>query len=785
MNKVWECVIDVFIGILIMFVSVSVYFGLRTESVIKTMYEGITEEFVVDVKKNGLLTLGDYENYMERMGTGNSLFDISFEHRYKLYEPEYRFKTLEEILEEQNNAYTGSNDYHYREVITERPPVEDPINDGNLNTETNESILANAVNTPADPNHVHDEHCYHGHKHLGSKVFIHEHAHTSLCKEYISHIYIPTTCNSCHKDYYGGTVVYYWNENTRTVDFVYSDLTGTRECPSCGSSNLTNGEQIYYYKYSCNYNLEPGNERTPYGIVYQYEKTDPQDRSFSSTHTSGCYAYHITKELKDSYEYSPFINSLYEASAASAFSKMLYTDLCQGYCYIPRYIRVGISSRYYYDNKDLSSLPNLCYITYSPYVNADGEIRFRFVNYMYKNYSETPISGSNNPGFPTNISPQELIGLAGSKAQIRNYFKEFFGSIFIERLNFSDYTTHLQWFRGVWINNPGLPSTLTDGTEYVKICDFDHSLGTNRWICTCGLEEDYTLGCDKIIVSLEPTHSTQTVYINDPLIITAVATYRNGSSETVLCSTEFDASSLVKDREVTISYINSINSVNYTHNATITITVIPRNKSCPKGHIYNLNDDGSDPGCPYCREWVESLRVINPTTSPIVITIGTTLQDNNVKLLATYMDGHTEEVSSGYVDNLDIAYLGTKPVIIGYKGASVTVLVTTKCATMICDICGYEYSLYPDGTNPGCPRCIQKIPVFTGNIMIYEHINHTEEILDMLYKKKRYFFNVDDVFGITVTNKSSTVARSVLRRVYPSLTDKWLNIEKKEHVLSK
>ena len=50
------------------------------------MYKGITEDFIADVKRNGVLTL-DEVSYIGRMGRGNDLFDISFEHRYKLYEP--------------------------------------------------------------------------------------------------------------------------------------------------------------------------------------------------------------------------------------------------------------------------------------------------------------------------------------------------------------------------------------------------------------------------------------------------------------------------------------------------------------------------------------------------------------------------------------------------------------------------------------------------------------------------------------------------------------------------
>ena len=103
----------------------------------------------------------------------------------------------------------------------------------------------------------------------------------------------------------------------------------------------------------------------------------------------------------------------------------------------------------------------------------------------------------------------------------------------------------------------------------------------------------------------------------------------------------------------------------------------------------------------------------------------------------------------------------------------------------MCDICGYEYDLYPDGTNPGCPNCIQKIPVFTGNIMEYEHINHTEEILETLYDREEYILNIDDIFTVSVKNKTSNIARMLLRKIYPSISDRWFIINKSEYILKR
>lgn len=794
MNKVWECIIDVFIGLLIIFVSVFIYFGLRTEAVMKAMYGDITKDFISDVKKNGVITSDDYEKYTEMMGVGNGLFNISLEHRYKILEPEYRFKTLEEIIDDQNKAYKGSNEYHYRDVVTERPYVENPINDGNFNKDTNESILADAEDKPADSNHVHDENCYDGHRHTGSKEFIHEHAHSGACTEYISYIIINATCSVCKNAFDNGYVDYYWDTNTNSV--IHNFTHWRNVCPNCGSTSYVNGNLIYYYQWSCGYDYDVSGlgimgttEHIPRNVVYQYIKSYPQENNGFITYTSGCYAYHTSKELKDSYTYYDFTNSLNLDSARRAFDTMLYRDNCQGYCYIPRYIRIGISSRYYYDKRELDDLPNIYYITYESYVDSNGDIRFRFKNYMWKQYgSDTPVYGYSNLGFPTNITVQELRYLYSSFNTIKGYFDNLLGRGRADQYNPSDLTTHLQWFSQrtrQFEYYGGTYYVIEDATEYINVCGFDHSLGVNTWVTICGHEEDYSLECDKLIVSITPTHSNQTVYINDPLITTAKAVYMNGSEKTVLCETDFSTSAICKDMTAILTYSYTIEGKTYSNTCEITVTVIPRNKNCPNGHVYNLNADGTDPGCPYCRAWVESLRIIRPTTTPIIITIGTTLQENNVTLLATYMDGHTEEVSDGYVDNLDTCYLGTKPVTIGYKGVSITVPVTTVCATMVCDICGYEYNLYPDGTNPGCPNCISKIPVFTGNIMEYEHINHTEEILEELYNSGRYSFNVNDVFSIKVSNKLSTTARQILRKIYPSITKRWFLIEKSEYIMTK
>lgn len=556
MNKTWLYIIDIFTGLLIMFVAVALYFGLRTETVMKSMYEEITEEFISDIKKTGNISIGSYEQYVEEMGTGNNLFNISYEHRYTIIEPEYRYKSLAEIIEEQKKTFSGSNNYYYIEVITERPHVHDPINEGGLNTDTNESVIEKAVNIPPDPNHTHGDSCYNGTKHI----------HDSNC---------PST---------------YHAVNSKTVesstDFEYHE--------GCGGT-------LYYYAYVT--------QCTECDAYFHYSQT-------------GC---------------SGNCGTYQWANSGGCSCKGYYTYSCE-----------KIEERYY-DN---------------------------------------------------------------------------------------------------------------DGNEA-------------------------GLSCNSMVVSLTPTHPIQKVYTKEPLITTAKATYQDGSIRIVLCKTEFSTTNIGKEQTAELKYSYRVDGDSYIMVCDVEVTIIPRYATCSRGHAYNLDDDASDPGCPYCRQWVDHIKIIEPSISPIVFIIGTTLQDNGVKLLATYMDGHTEEVTSGYIDNLDTGYLGTKPVTIGYKGVAITVLVTTICNTRECDICGYEYKLYPDGTNPGCPRCIQRIPVFTGNILEYERINYNEEILKLLYDKGHYIMNVDDTFAVSVSNKSSNMARQILKKIYPSLTDRWFMINKSVHILTK
>lgn len=563
MDKVWSLIIDVFIGIIIVFISVAIYFSLRTDSVKKSITKNITQDFIKNAKREGSITVNDYESLLDKLSLTDEIYDIKLEYIHKVFEPEYRFRTLEEILEAQNAAYTGTNVYHYRDVITYPPAVEDPVNSDNLNTETNESVLASAVNTPADPSHVHTDECYHGTKHT----------HTGNSSSG-GGCYGGTSGSVC-----GGSVSHGGLADSYT-EYVPCFCGGTVRCTwAADNFSCSNGHSFSM-------------------VVYETVQCD--SCSYSQTRT-----------------YSP---------------------------------------------------PSYCGYTDTSYGLNCGKIEGHYYN-------------GNIEVFPI---------------------------------------------------------------------------------------------CNQLVTGIIATHPLQKVAVGDPLITTVRATYLDGSTRVVLGTSTYSADSPCQHQTATITYTYTLDGTTYTKTCTIDVTVIPRSKTCIRGHTYNLNADGSDPGCPYCRAWVDNLRVTYPTTSTMTITIGTTLQENGVKLLVTYMDGRTEILTSGYDDNLDTAYLGTKTVTIGYKGAVTYLMVTTVCAKTTCEICGREYNLYPDGTDPGCPYCIQRTPIFTGNVLYYEEKEYTDTILDKLYNKGKYDMQTDDTFTILLKNKTTSMSRKLMQKIFPSLSDNWL-----------
>jgi hypothetical protein len=407
-------------------------------------------------------------------------------------------------------------------------------------------------------------------------------------------------------------------------------------------------------------------------------------------------------------------------------------------------------------------------IQYKIFRDTDGTLKFK-LQYVY---IKTPFGAPNyyytDTGFPDILTPENIV-FQTRTWQINENIKNKFNGLNFGQMFPGGLDSRVVWYSGA-------------STQYTQLCNFDHSLGINRWITTCGQVENATLVCPDKVIRIVPTNATQSVYTNEALITTVKATYQDGSTRIVLANTSFMTGTTILNKIVTLTYTDALGG---SKTCSTTVNVVPRNKVCSNGHTYNLNTDGSDPGCIFCRAYVGNIRIIVPSVSTMTITIGSTLHENGLGLLVTYKDGHTETLTEGYEDNLHNQYLGTKMVTIGYKGATTQILVTTVCAKLTCDICGFQYELYPDFTNPGCPKCISKTPVFTGDILQYDSINYTEDILQTMYNDGIYRLNKDDMLNITVENRSSSLVRNLLGKIYPNMPDQWLHLESSETIRAK
>lgn len=555
MTDSYENLIDMIIAVLIIFLFPLLYIGQKNDSLVQTYISAQTISLTGEIRSKGYLTKEMYDLYQEQLSVTGMLYDVKIKHRHLVNEPEYRFRTEEEVKADQDSSYTGTNVLKQVPISTDIPEVDDPVG-GPLNTETNESILEKTVNTPADAGHIHTDSCY-----LGTK-----HVHTGN----------STSGGGCYGTYVSGG---YCGAPIASKTTYRNQI--TRKCTFCMGT-------VHIVSVSTDVKCTKG-----HSIVYPTE------------HIEAC----------DSCDYF-FIGPTWDVTTITT---------CQS---------------------------------------------------------------------------------------TQNYYKLDCGKI--------------------------------EGHYYDQ-------------------DTEVLAACHLLVSNIVPTNPVQTVAIGDELITTVTATYLDGSTKVVVATADFEPDRVVQNQKVTLTYSYSIGSNNYTKTCTITVTVIPKRKTCENGHTYNLNTDGSDPGCPYCRAWLRSLTIVEPASGKITIYKGTTLAENGVTLLATYLDGHTKYLHNEYVDNLDNQYIGVQTVTISYKGHYVYLTVTTKRNLRLCPVCSRYYELYPDGTDPGCPYCMARTPVFTGNVMTYYSEYNTDSILEELYEGSGiYYFSDRDFIEVSVENGRESLGSRIL-----------------------
>ncbi|HHV13690.1 MAG TPA: hypothetical protein GXX75_25825 [Clostridiales bacterium] len=835
--KPLDHIIDIILAILVFFLFPLVYFSMKQDALTQTVSDTGTKSLVEEVRSDGYLTKERYGEFLDGLSRTGLTYDIALEHWMTVQEPEYRFRTPGEVIDLQDSQFPGSNVYHYVPVTTDNPEVTDPVYTGSLNTETNESVMASAVNTGSSPTHIHTEACYTGHKHTERSTYTHYHKHTYGCQYWTTYVYWMGECANCHTYYCWQAQ--FWQSNQPTGGWHGG-------CSNCGLEGyrVVGKDKVTVEKFwTCGYNIDRNGDGVNDDVGFENEVAYPGQtlpQSFKGgTLVDGCHSFHqcvssgsgqpnMSGGILYSYiaHYDPYyyrdlgwINPPTERyfSNIFAWSQEMINRYNGVVCYAPESFQYSVEG----NDSDIAltghRLRNANITFKTAVINGTLMFSYKFniSEWVYgKNqYGQEVIIADNNYTLDSlngdftkqYLTLYDLAGMLNTDLLVK--VNEFLvdknspaaRTIMFSRLPYTSTEKYWEWYEdgsGGWNSYEQARYIYTEGQPIIGYLRnymlYENRVGyhygnvstctfvgeKNKWIFNCGKTEDATLDCGSTVTSITPTHPVQVVYQNDPLITTVVVTYADGSVATLVATTDFSTANLCQEQTATLTHTYPVDGVSHTKTCTITISVVPRSKTCPNGHVYNLEADGSDPGCPYCRVWLFSLKLVTPADGKLTIYRGTTLEQNGVELLATYLDGHREAVTGGYVDNLDNGYIGIQTVTIGYKGKTVTVIVTVKRNLTKCTVCGRFYELYPDDSDPGCPYCAARTPIFTGSVMEYKKKKFTEDILKELYEGTGiYYFSRGDYFKISLANSSRSLGGKLSSFVHRTLPEQGIRAE--------
>lgn len=210
---------------------------------------------------------------------------------------------------------------------------------------------------------------------------------------------------------------------------------------------------------------------------------------------------------------------------------------------------------------------------------------------------------------------------------------------------------------------------------------------------------DVTVELNRLPTKITVTPSTDTVYNgNEPTYIVRVYYDDNSSAIVTTGYTKTGFSKGAGTKNVTFTYVESGISLK----ATVVIKVRPNKVICDNNHTYELDPYDTDLGCPTCKITLDYIKI---SPDRIKVEKG---KDLVITLIAYYFDGHSEVISSGWTSNFNPDQVGNQIVTVTYQGKTSTVDVQVLYQ-LRCLQCGIIYEGNQDGTDPGCPVCVNQV----------------------------------------------------------------------------
>jgi len=201
----------------------------------------------------------------------------------------------------------------------------------------------------------------------------------------------------------------------------------------------------------------------------------------------------------------------------------------------------------------------------------------------------------------------------------------------------------------------------------------------------CGQTEDNTPVCDRVVTSITATHPNQTVNKGETIITTATATYLDGHTGIVNCTSNFNPNQ-EGNQIVTLTYTGLVRNAKTTGTITCTVNVTVK----PSRTLSSITV-------------LPAEQSIQKYSSPLF------------SVWASYIDGTNRILNSNEytVTGFDASRTGTQNVTISYTEAEITesaaVCVNVTPLQRECRRCHNVYELNHDDSDPGCPFCKENI----------------------------------------------------------------------------
>ena len=191
--------------------------------------------------------------------------------------------------------------------------------------------------------------------------------------------------------------------------------------------------------------------------------------------------------------------------------------------------------------------------------------------------------------------------------------------------------------------------------------------------------------CNTVVTSITATNPTQTVIKGKPIITTATATYLDGHTGTVNCTSNFNTNQ-IGTQTVILTYSGLVGNAKTTGTRTCIVNVTVK----PDRNLISLTV-------------LPASQTIQRYTQP------------SFTVRANYSDGTNRVLNSSEysIAGFNSVNIGLQNVTISHvdngitKSAAVTVTVTAVMRE--CPKCHNSYALNPDDTDPGCPFCANLI----------------------------------------------------------------------------